>query len=145
MDTISSLVIAILPIMGVIIGASLQYVFSKSSESRRHLATLRTQSYIDYLRCVAEIKKIGRNNPKVRKEILAKAADAKTRMSVYGSLTVIEALASFEKAGAVIDSPHAEELFLALCNAIRQESIGKSEKIEFEALKLILFGPEDKL
>jgi hypothetical protein len=80
LDNISSFVIAALPILGVVIGASLQCFFSKSTETRKQLAMLRTQAYIDYLRCFAEIKHTGRDNSKVRGEILAKATDAKMRI-----------------------------------------------------------------
>jgi len=76
--------------------------------------------------------------------VLAKAADAKTRIVIYGSTAVIEALTNFEKVGAVINTPQAEEKFLALCNAMRRESIGKAGKARAEALKLILFGPEER-
>lgn len=137
------MIIALLPVLGVVLGASLQYFFSKSAESRKYLATLKTQAYIDYLRCVAESAHVGRDNPKVRKEIFAKAADAKTRISIYGSSAVIAALASFEEMGATIDSPQSEEKFLALCNAMRGESNGK-EKTTPDALKMILFSSENR-
>lgn len=144
MDPISNIAIAILPILGVVIGASLQYFFSKSAENRKHLATLRTQAYIDYLRCLSESAHVGRDHPNSRKEILSKAADAKTRISIYGSSAVIEALTSFEKVGAFFkNSPQSEEEFFVLCNAMRRESIGKAEKIKPEDLRMILFGSED--
>jgi hypothetical protein len=143
LDNISNLVLAALPILGIIIGAGLQYFFSKSAESRKQLTALKTQAYIDYLRCVAESKHIGSDNQKARKEILAKATDAKARISIYGSSKVIEALANFQKIGAIINSPQAEEKFLILCKAMRQESIRKFDKTKFEALKIVLFGSED--
>lgn len=143
MNNLSNIVITLLPVLGVIIGASLQYFFSRSAETRKYLAGLRTQAYIDYLRCFAEVKHIGRDNPKIRNELLAKATDAKTRIVIYGSSAVIEALTNFEQLGAVLDTPNAKEKFLTLCNAMRQESIGKSGKARLEALKLILFSPEE--
>ena len=143
MDNISTLVIAALPILGVVIGASLQYFFSKSTEARKYLTTLRTQAYIDYLRCFAEIKHVGRDNSRARGEILAKATDAKTRILIYGSSSVLEALANFEKMGAVLDSPEAEKAFLTLCNIMRKESLGKIVKTKPEALATILFRSND--
>lgn len=140
MNNVSTLIVAALPIVGIIIGAALQYFFSKSAESRRHLATLKTQAYTDYLRCVAESKHIGRNDSKARKDILTKAADAKTRISIYGSSKVVEALANFEKVGAIIDSSQAEEKFLILCESMRRESIGTSDKTKLENLRIVLFG-----
>jgi len=74
---------------------------------------------------------------------LAKATDAKTRILIYGSSGVLEALASLEKMGAVLDSPEAEKAFLALCNIMRKESLGKIMKTKPEALATILFRSKD--
>ncbi len=140
MNNIYNLIIAVLPIIGVIIGAGLQYFFSRFSESRKQLSTFKSLAYVDYLRCVAESKHVGRDNTKARKEIFAKAADAKARIAVYGSSNVVDALAHFEKEGAIINSRQSEEKFLALCKAMRRENIGKDDKTKIEALRLVLFG-----
>jgi hypothetical protein len=80
---ISPLVAAGLSLVSAIIGASLQYLFSRSSETHKQLATLRSKAYVDYLRCVAELAKIGRpdrrqkdSDRRRRSDLLAQAADA---------------------------------------------------------------------
>lgn len=140
MSGIDNAIVAVLPIVGVIIGAGLQYFLSRSTESRKQLSTLRSLAYVDYLRCLAESKHFGKDNVKSRKEILAKAGDAKARIAVYGSSKVVEALAKFEKDGAAINSRQSEEKFLALCKAMRLENIGKRDRATIEALRLVLFG-----
>jgi hypothetical protein len=45
------------------------------------------------------------------------AADAKARLSVYGTSDVIAALARFEEIGAVIDNPKARAAFVTLVGA----------------------------
>lgn len=134
---------ALLPVIGVIVGASLQYFFSKSGEKRKQLEASRSQAYVDYLRSVAQIAKVGRSDSKKRSELLAAAADAKTRICVYGAAGVIVALAAFEKGGPVLDSPDSTARFLELCNEMRRQSLGRDEAVAVNDLSLILFGPEN--
>ena len=134
---------ALLPVIGVIIGASLQYFFSKSGEKRKQLEASRNEAYVDYLRSVAQIAKVERSDSKNRSELLAAVADAKTRMCVYGAAGVIVALAAFEKGGPVLDSPDSKARFLVLCNEMRRQNLGKTEALAIDDLSLVLFGPKN--
>ena len=132
----------ILPLIGVAIGASLQYFFSKSSESRKHLSSLRTQAYIDYINCVAESSKVKKDQKKLI-DLLARAADAKTRIAIYGSSHVISALSTFEKGKPIIDTQESADRFLNLVELIRFENVGKKDMVEIGELRTILFGDRD--
>lgn len=105
MDTMFT---AALPLLGVIVGALLQHVSSKSSEAHRQLATARNSSYVDYLKCVAESATTRRRDG----EFMARLADAKARLAVHGTCDVLAALASFEREYPVIDSHSAAKRFL---------------------------------
>ncbi len=83
MQTLPAFLTALLTLLSVVVGASLQYVLSKSGERRKQLEALRSQAYVDYLRAVAQAKYAGADQSK-RSEILAAAADAKARLCVYG-------------------------------------------------------------
>jgi hypothetical protein len=133
----------LLPVIGVIIGVSLQYLFSKSGERRKQLEASRSEAYVDYLRCVAQIAKVGRGDSKKRSEVLAAAADAKTRICVYGGTSVITSLAAFENGGPVLDSPDSRARFLELSNEMRRQNLGKAEAVAVDDLSLVLFGRED--
>lgn len=63
------------------------------------------------------------------------AADAKTRLAVYGTSSVMAELAKFERAGAVLDNPTAIDAFVALVGAMRQK-----DSAEAEDMKHVLFG-----
>lgn len=132
----------LLPMVGVIIGAGLQYFFSRSGERRKHLEALRSQAYVDYMRCVAQLAKVERGDIKKRAELLAEAADAKTRICMYGSTKVIRTLADFEKGGSVLNSPDSLERFLEICHEVRRQNFGEAGSIAPEDLRIILFGPE---
>ena len=95
---------------------------------------------MDYLRSVAQIAKIARSDSKKRSELLADAADAKTRMCVYGASSVLAALAAFEKGGPVLDSADSRARFLELCKEMRKQNFGKVEQVPIDDLGLVLFG-----
>jgi len=137
------LLTTLLPVIVVIIGVGLQYFFSKSGERRKQLEASRSEAYVDYLRSVAQIAKVGRSDSKKLSEVLAAAADAKTRICVYSAASVIKSLAAFEKGGPVLDSPDSTTRFLDLCNEMRSQNLGKAEAVAVDDLSLILFGRED--
>ncbi len=89
--------IAILPLLGVLLGAALQFWLSRASEEKKRIEALRSQAYADYLRAVALSAHL-RSDEDLRDAHL-NAADAKARIAVYGSVPVLRALAEFEETG----------------------------------------------
>jgi hypothetical protein len=45
--------LAILPLIGVVLGAGLQFLLTRATAREQQTATLRSQTYADYLRAVA--------------------------------------------------------------------------------------------
>jgi hypothetical protein len=123
----------VLPLLGVVIGATLQYWTSRAAESRKQLQLLRSQSYVDYLRAVT--KAAHATSPETGRLARAEAADAKARMAVYGASQAITALARFEEAGPVLDTPQAKGVFAALVTAMRDGDSPSQADLE-----LVLFG-----
>ena len=125
----------------MLLGASLQYLFSRSAESRKQLRLLRTQAYSDYLRVVAKLAHVGRSDQQKRTALFSEAADAKARISVYGAAPVLSKLAAFEKTGAFLGSKEALEIFIELCQAMRSNGI-VNDAASKDDLRWILFGPD---
>ena len=125
---------AVLPLVGVLVGAGLQYVFGRSLDTRRQVELSKATAYSDYLRAFAAIAASGRS-----KEVLAQLTDAKTRVCVYGSPRVIQILGDFERGGAVAakNMPLVAELVVAMREDVKAVSGVPTE----EDLGLILFGP----
>jgi hypothetical protein len=103
---------AVLPLIGVAVGAVLQHWLSRNAEARKQLELLRSQAYVDYLRAVA--KAAHASSIDAQRSALADAADAKARIAVYGSARVVQALAAFEHAGPTLDNPRSISCFLAV-------------------------------
>ena len=70
---------AILPLVGVLIGAGLQYFFGRTLELQKQLALQKVQAYADFFRAMSASATQGQTM-----ETLALAADAKTRACIYG-------------------------------------------------------------
>lgn len=123
-----------LPIIGVVIGAVMQYWFSRAVEARKQIQLVQTQAYVDFLRAVT--KSAHATSPEASRSAQADAADAKARVAVYGTAEVIIALARFEEKGAVLDNSETKAAFIALVGAMRQ----KQGEASPNDLGLVLFG-----
>lgn len=131
-------IIAIVPaLVGLLVGAGLQYVLGRAAESRRQLMLQRTQAYIDYFKAMATSAQTGRN-----KDTLGAAADAKVRICMYGSAAVVRKLNLFEALGAAVSSPQSRAAIADLIQEMREDSGATGTKIEQGDLLPILFGPE---
>jgi hypothetical protein len=141
MQTLTTILSGLLPLAGVVIGASLQYYFSRSSEQRKQLALLRTQAYVDFLSSVAKLAQAAKANQAERFRLLAEAADSKTRICIYGSKESIALLAEFERKGAQLDSKDSIGVFIRLCSQMRKEGLSAEPTLPKEDLEIVLFGP----
>lgn len=109
--------------LGVIIGASLQYFFTRHIENQRHLRDLRSKAYMDYLKCVCEQAQF---RPKFgtqeQKEIFSRTGDAKARICLYGSKQAVSAFSRFEELGASMGSKEQREAFTSMVSIMRTDS-----------------------
>lgn len=125
---------ALLPMVGIIVGAVLQFWLSRTAEKGKHVDALRAEAYADYLRAVAASAHLTSDQDLV--EALRLAADAKTRIVVYGNIEAITALARFEEAGPVLNNERSVAAFVALVSAMRSNNAAISER----DIKLVLVG-----
>ncbi len=79
------LTVGLISFSGVIIGALLQYIFTKHIENMRHLRDLKSNAYRDYLKCVCEnaLLKYGKISNE-NNVLQSKIADAKSRIQLSG-------------------------------------------------------------
>src|SRR5215213_8935134 len=109
--------LATLPLIGVVLGAGLQFLLTRATAREQQTATLRSQAYADYLRAVAAAGHL-RSDEDLR-DAHRDAADAKARIAVYGTVDVIKARARFEESGAVLSHSPASRAFVSLVSAMR--------------------------
>jgi len=132
--------LAIISFLGLITGAILQYYFTRHLENQRHYRVLRTQAYMDYLKCVCEqAQLIVQNKSNDNKEIFARTVDAKARICLYGTKNTIEAFSKFEKLGATLNTPERRRAFCNMVSNMRTDS-GSENLPNIEDIEIILLS-----
>jgi hypothetical protein len=137
--TLTLALTAILPLIGILVGAGLQYFFGRSLELRKHIQAQKGQAYADYFRAFSQIATQGRT-----KDALAALTDAKTRVCIYGSSLVVQRLAEFEQGGPATVTPESHERVAILLGAMRLD-IGASSKVARNRdIGVVIFGSDWK-
>lgn len=114
----------ILPVIGVIIGALLQFFFSKRSELKKQQNLLKISAYTDLMKGIAGMAISQKyKNSSQEMEYTMLVADANARICVYGDNTVIEKISFFYKMGGTIN-PNSYKAFIDIIIEIRKEHIG---------------------
>ena len=141
MEIPAGLLSALPPLVGVLVGASLQYAFGRTLELRKHLQSQKAQAYADYCRAFSSIATVGRS-----KEALSQLTDAKTRVCIYGSPSVVRLLGEFEREGAKTDTGERRRLVSNLVAAMRADIGGSGRSpANAEDLGVVLFGSDWRL
>ena len=124
-------------ILGAIVGASLQYFYSRSAEAKRHERGLRLNAYSDYLRSVGEAETLQSMTDSARRsEIMARAIAAKARVCVNGSAAAVQALSRLEREPGRGLTAEKRSALLEFIAAVRKDmgAPGKVSQAEIEAI-----------
>jgi len=131
-----------LPILGVIIGASLQFFFSKISENKKQQKLLKNNAYADFLSAVAGIAISQKYNNKDKEiEYTILLANSKSKIAVYGSDKVISKIAEFWRIGPNLINPLSLTAFTLLVLEMRNDN-HKSDNIKFNDISQLLIGKD---
>lgn len=131
---------AIFSFVGVVVGAFLQYYFTRHLDARKHHRELRTAAYTDYLKCVSEHANLGKQRESQEgRELRFRTADAKCRICLYGSSHVIGAFANFEQLGATMSTPEQCLAFTRMVSIMRSDST-RSGQVDPAELQTVLLG-----
>ena len=131
---------AVFSLIGLVVGAVLQFLFSRHLDNKKHQRDLRAKAYADYLQCVSEHANLRhQRNSAEGQQLGAKTADAKCRISLYGAPTVITAFAKFERLGATMNTNEQCSAFTDMVAAMRQDTLGNSSVAPAD-LEAVLLG-----
>jgi len=137
----TSIVVAIVGILGIVVGALLQFVFGKRIEASKQFKLLQTQAYVDFIKGLTGIGRaqfFGNKEKEIEYTILT--AEARARISIYGSEKVIKNLAGLFREHNGIISEEEMEAFAELIQIMREESISKTNFVTKNEIKDVLFG-----
>ena len=132
---ISSPLIALLPLAGVLVGALLQHFLGRTLELQKYLSSKKGEAYADYFRAVAAISTKGPSDDR-----LSHAAEAKTRICIYGSAEAISCLGDFERSGAKTGTAEGRTAIVSFLRAARRDMKLAGPEVEEHRFLEILFG-----
>jgi hypothetical protein len=131
---------ALVSLIGLIVGAVLQFMFTRYLDNKKHQRDLRAKAYADYLQCVSEHANLEHSNISSEgRQLRAKTADAKCRISLYAAPAVISAFANFERLGAATKTPEQCSAFTKMVIAMREDTLGSSSVTQVD-LEAVLMG-----
>jgi hypothetical protein len=136
MQQLLSGLLAAIPLAAVLIGAILGYLSGRPLETRKQLTLQEGQAYADYLKALATAATDRKTTVAV-----GLAADAKTRICIYGSPDVVRALSGFEQAGARVAGERGQAAVAQLVKAMRADMGVSGAQIAEGDLHMVLFGP----
>jgi hypothetical protein len=136
------------PILGILIGATLNYLFTKFLEDKKHRQNLRTQAYIDYMKCVCEsAQSPGNYLPKEIRDIRIGLVDAKSRICLYGSRETIRTFSIFENYEAKLSSAEGKTAYVDMIVSMRRDSgnlLDIFTKTQSKEIELVLLGKPER-
>lgn len=133
----TNLLLSFLPLVGVVVGGVMQHLLARSSQTKKQTAEARDRAYADFLSSVAAIAHAGTDAGNTAAAKL-RLADAKARISVYGTSATLDALSKFEVAGANTKLASGRSAFLTLVEQMRKDA--GHPVVGHETLGAVLFG-----
>ena len=131
---------AILSFIGLLVGAVLQFFFTRHVERKKYERDLRAKAYSDYLLCVSEQANLAHQRQSSEgRQLGARTADAKYRISLYGAEKVISAFAHFERLGATMNNDEQRRAFTQMVIEMRRDAIGNASAAP-DDLEAVLLG-----
>jgi len=128
-------------ILGVILGASAQYVFSRLSENRRSYDKLRTDSYVDFIKGCAGIAMAQRfQNQTEEMNAAALMLDAKVRIAIYGDASISRDVGKFFGRYGDFSRKEDNRAFVDLMCQMRHRVTGSISETDWAAISQILFS-----
>ena len=135
---------ALLSLFGVIAGATLQFLFTRHLDGKKHHRDLRAKAYADYLQCVSEHANLRPPHQSTEgRQLGARTADSKCRITLYGSPAVVESFANFERLGASMASTEQRAAFTHMVQEMRTDALGGPKASEAD-LEAVLLGVRDQ-
>jgi hypothetical protein len=127
--------VALIGLIGLLLGAWLQSRFSNSNDVDAQLRLRRNEAYADYLEGVA-LAAIKGGSAEAKLRLIS----AKTRLSIYGANSVLEAMAALERIGPVFNTHHGREAFVQVVTAMRRDGLPAQGTLKSEVYLSVLFG-----
>lgn len=130
-------------LLGILIGALLQYWFGNQRSRRDSVQSFRAQSYADMLKAMSDTVFAQRQNDKVAENTaLALLTEAKARICISAPNKVVAAVANFWRIGAQLDNPVSIDAFSHMIKTMR-DNTHAGGTIEQRDISQIMIGQDE--
>jgi hypothetical protein len=131
-----------LPMVGVLAGAAMQYLFQVRRETTKTYETQKTEAYLSYVRetCRAAVFQKQKSQPSYV-EAMAALVHAKARVAVFGSEDVLSAVAAFTGGGECFLTKEQCDRFTAVIQSMRADLAPKQRPVIDRHVEALLFLP----
>jgi len=129
----------LLPLAGVLVGATAQYLFNRATDRHKRFHSERTAAYVDLVEAIAAVSIATQtgDGTSVASGRSAFAA-APARIAIYGSPAVVDELERFVEQGANLAIEGAQGAFLGALMMMRRET--KAGIARSSALAALVYG-----
>jgi hypothetical protein len=118
----TAIVTAMVGVVGVLLGATAQFLFAKRADVAKHYQDLQTQAYVDFLNSTAGIGIAQRYDRKDEEYTSTAAlADSRSRIAIYGSKAVAKVAAHFFSEYGNLSSREAVSAYVEIARTMRSE------------------------
>ncbi len=132
---------AALPILGVVLGAYLSFLYGQETSRRKMLEDQRAAAYVQYVEASALQKMLDAAGDEVGAlEQRGLMNAARFRMAIYGSKAVLEGVAQAQR--LEVRSPEWKEDTAQWFQAMRNEIVSAKERVGDEVIRVLLW-PDD--
>ena len=138
------IIVALVGIFGVLVSACVQYFLGSKTEKGKKQLEIKTQAYLDFLNSVSEIASSSRHNKNRSLEQLQKLNQAKTRVVLIGSNSVVTHLHSFYQNYGNLDSDESFYSFSKIVESMRKDLSG-GDSVNIEIICESLFNLNKKV
>ncbi|MGH9837436.1 MAG: hypothetical protein ACREEM_01475 [Blastocatellia bacterium] len=140
MNSNTAIFTSLVGMLGVMLGASLQFYFARRTEAFKQFQANKAQAYIDFVRAVSGRSIAQKHHNKEKEfEFTSLLADAKTRIAVYGSKDVVSTVASFFRDHGSLNKPESMEVFIKVIQTMRIHTIKENGGVTDKDIESLLF------
>jgi hypothetical protein len=132
---------ALIALGGVIAGAILQFVLSRTAEKRKSFEKLQTDAYVDFIKGitgVAMAQRFGDKNGEFEASSLF--VDAKIRIGIYGDSEIAKQVGAFSEEYGDMSKREDMIAFVNLMKKMRSNVIGSESSDDWLSISQILFS-----
>jgi hypothetical protein len=109
--------------LGVVIGATLQFIFTQRTSREQQRMQQTATAYAAFLKALAAVAAAqSYGDSEMEKDAQRDLLDARGRIAIYGSDSVIHALAAFSRAGGTIGTLKQKKALVLIVQAMRRHT-----------------------